>query len=72
MEAEYVDGDEKLEKELAAVFPDKIELRDAAKADIVKTEIVRFDQFPGNIHNEVDTIEMEMETLIREVQPAKN
>ena len=61
LEAEYVDGDEKtFEKELAAVFPDKIELRDAAKADIVKTEIVRFDQFPGNIHNEVDTIEMEM------------
>ena len=62
LEAEYVDGDEKVfEKELAAVFPDKIELRDAATADIVNTEAVRFDQFPGNIHNEIDTSEMEME-----------
>ncbi len=61
LEAEYVDGDEKtFEKELAAVFPDKIELRDAASADIVNTEAVRFDQFPGNIHNEIDTSEMEM------------
>ncbi|MEE2924486.1 MAG: hypothetical protein VX619_06865 [bacterium] len=61
LEAEYVDGDEKIfEKELAAVFPDKIELRDAAKADIVKAEAVRFDKFPGNIHNELATDEMDM------------
>lgn len=61
LEAEYIDADEKiLETELAAVFPDKIKTKDAANSDIVQSEVIRFDQFPGNIHGEVESRGLEM------------
>lgn len=64
LEAEYIDNDEKIfEQELAAVFPDKMKQKDAANADIVKSEVVRFDQFPGNIHGEIETDKLEMTQL---------
>ena len=72
LEAEYIDGDEKIfEKELAAVFPDKVKLKDAANADIVKSEVVRFDHFPGNIHGEIETDKLEM-TQLGPIDPLEN